>query len=139
MPFLGGVADGPGCQLWTQDRSLAAISSNMSSELAAAWRYTYWLECLIVSILDEAGNVSGNSQIHQKRQHLEVCNAIHQLSLLHISGNMEVYQALVAILKDYTAVTGGKNAYRPADAVLRPLLLASNSSTITLPASSVQV
>jgi hypothetical protein len=49
----------------------------MSSELAAAWRYTYWLECLIASMLDEAGNVSGNSQILQKRQHLEVCNSIY--------------------------------------------------------------
>jgi hypothetical protein len=52
---------------------------------------------------------------------------------------MEVYQALAAILKDYTAVTGGKNAYRPADAVLRPLLIANNSPSVTLPASSVQV
>ncbi len=136
---MGGVADGPGCLLWTQDRSLAAISSSMSSELAAAWRYTYWLECLIVSILDESGSVSGNSHNHQKKQHLEVRNAIYVLFLVYIPGNIEMYQALAAILKDYTAVAGSKNAYRPADAVLRPLVLASNSSSITLPASSVQV
>ncbi len=73
MPFLGGVADGPGCQLWTQDRPLAAISSGISSELAAAWRYSYWLECLLLSILDESGSGSGNPQAVHKKQNLEVC------------------------------------------------------------------
>jgi hypothetical protein len=48
-------------------------------------------------------------------------------------------QALAAIPRDYTAVTGSKNAYRPADAVLRPLMLAINSITLTLLASPNQV
>ncbi len=70
---MGGIADGPGCQLWTQDRPLASICSGISSELAASWRYTYWLECLLLSVLDESGTGSGSSQIIRKKQHLEVC------------------------------------------------------------------
>jgi hypothetical protein len=73
---LGGVDDGPGCQLWTQDRPLAAICSGMSSELAATWRYTYWLECLLVSILDESGNSNSSSQLHLKKQHTEVAYSV---------------------------------------------------------------
>ncbi len=73
---MGGVDDGPGCQLGTQDRPLAAICSGMSSELAATWRYTYWLECLLVSILDESGSSNSGSQMHQKKHHVEVRSVV---------------------------------------------------------------
>jgi hypothetical protein len=133
---LGGVADGPGCQLWTQDRPLASICGGISSELASAWRYTYWLECLIVSILDESGSGVGSSQVAHKKHHLEVWIALFNLVLTCLIENL---QTLAAILRDYTATTGEKHAFRPADAILRPLVLSSNLSSITLPASSVQV
>jgi hypothetical protein len=73
VPFLGGVSDGPGSMFWTQDKPLSSMCGGMSSELAAAWRYSYWLECLLVSVLDEAGGGGGGgAQMAHKRQHVEV-------------------------------------------------------------------
>ena len=132
---MGGVDDGSGCKIRSQDRPLTAMCSSISSELAATWRYTYWLECLLVSILDESGNSSGGSQTLHKKQHVEVHSVVFLFSIL----SHGTLQALAAILRDYTAVTGNKTGSKPADAVLRPLMLASNSPLITLPASPIQV